>query len=728
MCFGVKHAPLTFHKTLRPVIRIIREELGVRILAYCDDIIIIYEDKEKLIEAKDSIINILMNFGWKIAMNKSVLEPTRVITFLRRQINMNKDQLMMTEERQAKMKGLIGRRRRIIQQGRIVKVKFLASFLGSLNFLRLQIRRGGLHMRKLNKIKSQTAMYKGWNSYLHLQHNTLQEIFWWKSQIDKNKPIQATIAQPEAILTTYASLHSWRSCLKLMNPAQQIWFQGNWSSRWNLNSSNQREAAAILCALRRSEPYFKERQTKSLKIETDNSSAAFNINRGAAATALAKLVDRTLETADNYNLQLHAYHIPGTQNKIPDSLSRLATSGDYMINQQILNEALHILRVKPSIDLFSNRRNRRFKRRSPIPSPANPINSSNIEQAGKREGECSDGSSQLAFPIMVAEPNEVDLEVDNRGKKRRRINPGRENEEIKKTSTSRRDDSIIIRGNKGEELFRWVLEQRGLATAAVNKVIEGWHTIWGRHRQRLGQFQEYWVSIGKSREELLRVEDPEVIIANFVAYLGDEQATDSNQTNCRTAISMLFKLQEFPKEKVNGSALHQILKKPQTAMRKNRKEEPLYNLDILLRYLQEKNPINTTLSEQEHLGCTVTSIMAFSTLRLIEIYRAKATKQEKGAWTIQTSKFKGIGYDVSLTFRPLSNKSVCPTTWITSWLARRNKENRKKCLWWLQSKGKEETYEQISKAVHMVMNAVGINKKETVTSIRKASITKGIDQ
>ncbi|KAA6388517.1 MAG: hypothetical protein EZS28_015955, partial [Streblomastix strix] len=369
-----------------------------------------------------------------------------------------------------------------------------------------------------------------------------------------------------------------------------------------------------------------------------------------------------------------------------------------------------------------------LERRSPISSPANPINSSNIEQAGKREGECSDGSSQLALPIMVAEPHEVDFEVDNRGEKRRRINPRRENEEIKKTSTSMRDDSIIIRGSKGEELFRWVLEQRGLAAAAVNKVIEGWHTIWGRHRQRLGQFQEYWVSIGKSREELLRVEDPEVVIANFVAYLGEEQATDSNQTNCRTAISMLFKLQGFPNEKVNGSALHQIMKKPQTAMRKDRKEEPLYNLDILLRYLQEKNQINTTLSEQEHLGCTVTSIMAFSTLRLIEIHRAKATKQEKGAWTIQTSKFKGIGYDVSLTFRPLSNKSVCPTTWITSWLARRSKENRKKCLWWLQSKGKEETYEEMSKAVHMVMNAVGINKKETVTSIRKASITKGIDQ
>ncbi|KAA6363137.1 MAG: hypothetical protein EZS28_041337 [Streblomastix strix] len=92
----------------------------------------------------------------------------------------------------------------------------------------------------------------------------------------------------------------------------------------------------------------------------------------------------------------------------------------------------------------------------------------------------------------------------------------------------------------------------------------------------------------------------------------------------------------------------------------------------------------------------------------MEIHRAKATKKEKGAWTIQTSKFKGIGYDVSLTFRPLSNKSVCPTTWISS------------C--------KEETYEWMSKAVHLIMNAVGINKKETVTSILKGFITKEIDQ
>ncbi|KAA6389940.1 MAG: hypothetical protein EZS28_014529 [Streblomastix strix] len=165
-----------------------------------------------------------------------------------------------------------------------------------------------------------------------------------------------------------------------------------------------------------------------------------------------------------------------------------------------------------------------------------------------------------------------------------------------------------------------------------------------------------------------------------MAYLGDEQATVSKQINCRTAISILFKLQRFTNENINGSAFHQIMKKPQTAMRKDRKEEPLQELDILLRHLQEKNRINTSLSEQELLGCTVTSIMEFSTLRFKDIYRAIIIKQETGACTIQISKFK------------------------------------------------EEAYEQMSKSVLIVMNAVYRNKRETVTSIRKAAITKGIDQ
>ncbi|KAA6404083.1 MAG: hypothetical protein EZS28_000385 [Streblomastix strix] len=349
-------------------------------------------------------------------------------------------------------------------------------------------------------------------------------------------------------------------------------------------------------------------------------------------------------------------------------------------------------------------------------------------QIRQRECECSDGSSQLAVTSMVAKHDEQDKKMGNCGKKRRRVESWRQNEEIEETLTARRNDSRVIGENKGEELFRLVLKQRGLTDTVVQKVIDGWHTIWGRHRQRSGQIYEYWASLGKEKEELLYVEDPEIIIVNFIAQLGEEKSTDSNQTNCRTAICMLFKLQGIQCEKINGVALHQIMKKPQTAMRKERKEELVFKLDITLRYLQQQFELNQELDEQKHLGCTVASIMAFSTLRLAEIHRASLTKEQKGAWSLHTPKYKGIGVAVSLTFHPLLNKAVCPTTWVSPWLTRRNRQNEEQPLWWLPSKKKIESYEKMSKAVHMVMNSVGIEKKETMTSIRKSAITKGIDQ
>ncbi|KAA6352954.1 MAG: hypothetical protein EZS28_051519, partial [Streblomastix strix] len=194
---------------------------------------------------------------------------------------------------------------------------------------------------------------------------------------DQNQIINSNVQEMEQLLASSSQYTTGNILVEVPNRQEQTYPSNKSTARSYTNNgcfatqlggldgtfrAVTREAAAILCALRSSEPYFKEKQNKSLKIEADNSSTTFNINRGAAAIALAKLVNRTLETADIYNLQLHVYHIPGTQNKIPDSLSRLATSGDYIINEQIHNEALHILKVKPSIDLFSNRRNRRFKR------------------------------------------------------------------------------------------------------------------------------------------------------------------------------------------------------------------------------------------------------------------------------------------------------------------------------------------------------------------------------
>ncbi|KAA6372974.1 MAG: hypothetical protein EZS28_031502 [Streblomastix strix] len=99
-----------------------------------------------------------------------------------------------------------------------------------------------------------------------------------------------------------------------------------------------------------------------LQIEKDTSQAAYNFNRGSAAVTLAKFVDRTLETAEVFNLQLRAFHIPGVTNRISDSISRLATSVSYSLHQEVFEQALRLLKIRPSIDMFANRKNRKLKR------------------------------------------------------------------------------------------------------------------------------------------------------------------------------------------------------------------------------------------------------------------------------------------------------------------------------------------------------------------------------
>ncbi|KAA6360878.1 MAG: hypothetical protein EZS28_043595 [Streblomastix strix] len=177
--------------------------------------------------------------------------------------------------------------------------------------------------------------------------------------IHSNQPARATLLPVEAILRTDASEDGWGTELEILKTGMKIKESGKWKRlNWRLSSSNQRETAAILQGIQKLEKYSDIGKISSMRIETDNSVAAFNLQRGAAAVPLAKLTDRILQEAEALKIQISAGHVPGKKNTVAVSISRLETSGDYMINPEILAEALDQLQVRPSIDVFANRRNR----------------------------------------------------------------------------------------------------------------------------------------------------------------------------------------------------------------------------------------------------------------------------------------------------------------------------------------------------------------------------------
>ncbi|KAA6382993.1 MAG: hypothetical protein EZS28_021477 [Streblomastix strix] len=219
------------------------------------------------------------------------------------------------------------------QNRKIVQVRWLASLIGKLNFLRLQIKQGGQYLRIMNKAKADRVSNGNWNSRVRLNRQKLREIYWWKTRIQCNQPIRATIQTPEACLTTDASTQGWGASLLINSTQQEILFHGNWTDKWRLTSSNQRETAAVLIGLRCSQQYLLQNNIRALRIQTDSSTTVYNINRGAAALPLRKLTDRILEESEILHLQVSAVHISGKTNTVADSLSRLASSGNYEIDK-----------------------------------------------------------------------------------------------------------------------------------------------------------------------------------------------------------------------------------------------------------------------------------------------------------------------------------------------------------------------------------------------------------
>ncbi|KAA6380866.1 MAG: hypothetical protein EZS28_023605, partial [Streblomastix strix] len=629
MCFGVKHAPIIFLKTLRPVIKFIREVLHVRITAYCDDIIILHQNQEELIYKIQLIINILTNFGFKISMNKSTKEDKPNVE------QMEKDCSVSSNGKSE----ILGQLYRVSE--------FPATTIQERQNPSEEVKQDqimGGPVKRLECIDN--------SEHVGIQGDILVEVDGNKKQTDLsyNSPSSGNISN---------------RC--------ESYILGSDAENARTGSGT----AAILCALRRSVSYLKERQIKSLKIETDNSSAAYNINRGSAAVALAKLVDRTLETAEVLNLQLHAFHIPGVTNRISDSFTRLATSGNYSLHQEVFEEALRSLRTRPSIDMFANRKNRKLKRfvsltldswavgidcmslpwkgELPYLQPPLPMIQANAQQS--QGGECCsiDRSAKLAIPIMMAKSDGAINQLCQPGKKHRRFETRGQDEESYKASSTRRVTRSSVRCDRGEELFKWILSKRQFPDDAIQQVIDGWHSIWSIHRQRIGEFEEFWTKSGKLQEDLTTVKDPETVISNLIAQQISVHATNANSNACRTAVGMLFRIQGFQEERMNGFALKQNMKKTLAATRKKRKEEPIYKLDILLKHIQERAVIKQKLNEQEHLGCTISSIMAFITLRLAEIYRDSVVEMEDNVWQLNTSIWKGDNYYLTVTFRLPSN-------------------------------------------------------------------------
>ncbi|KAA6380222.1 MAG: hypothetical protein EZS28_024250, partial [Streblomastix strix] len=349
-----------------------------------------------------------------------------------------------------------------------------------------------------------------------------------------------------------------------------------------------------------------------------------------------------------------------------------------------------------------------LERRDSTSSYTNPTYIENNQQDHGREDKRCYNCTPLDLPVMVARPPETDSQDDCFGKLQTKLDNWRQNEEKITAFTTRRFDDSIIQGQKGEYLYFKILEERGLARKSINQIIQNWHTCWGRHRQRLGQFQKYWNSLNTNQSEIKTLKDPQMELVNYISFLRSNKATPNNVYESRTAVGMLFKAAGHLQDQINGILLKQIMKQIQAETRKVFMEESIWDLNDLLKVIEIEATHLTEITESKFMGCVMSSIMAFSTLRLSEIVRSSVNKLSNNEWQLSTSIWKG--------------NEITSNNYFSQ------NEESKSITYVLVGIMTIATAEQASKAVHCIMKLAGIDNSYSVTSIRSASITKAIAQ
>ena len=84
--FGLASAPRVFAKLLKPAVSILRQ-MGLGIIIYLDDILIMSESHDLALTHASTALNLLEGLGFVVNYEKSCLKPGQVIEFLGFEIN-----------------------------------------------------------------------------------------------------------------------------------------------------------------------------------------------------------------------------------------------------------------------------------------------------------------------------------------------------------------------------------------------------------------------------------------------------------------------------------------------------------------------------------------------------------------------------------------------------------------------------------------------------------------
>ena len=343
--FGLSCAPWVFTKITKAVAAVLRE-MGVRIIMYIDDMLIMAESETLLRDHVKGVVYLLENLGFVINFPKSSLEPKRALEFLGFQVDSMSMELKLPGD---KIKNIRGEARKILAADHVTALT-LSRVLGKMNAATKAICMAPLFYRQL-QAELQQALSKScqdYNTPIHLSPMAREELEWWNTHFTNWNGRSLIAKKPNVSLETDASLTGWGAVCRGVRTG------GPWSREEQNLHINCLEMLAAFLAFK---CFFREERSIHILLKMDNTSAIAYINKkgGTVSPTLNKLNKEFWLWCMERDITVQAQHLAGALNCTADAESRVMRDrSDWMLNPSVFQAINH--RLGPlEVDLFASR-------------------------------------------------------------------------------------------------------------------------------------------------------------------------------------------------------------------------------------------------------------------------------------------------------------------------------------------------------------------------------------
>ena len=343
---GICCAPRWYTKLMKPVYASLRM-LGHTNSGYIDDSLLAEESYSECEQNIKDTVSLMTDLGFIIHEKKSVLIPTKKITFLGNDIDSEEMTVTLPEAK----KEIIVQECKVLHGKASARIRQVARILGLMVSSFSAVQFGPLFYRCIEreKIFALKCMQGNYDSPMQITDSMKTELKWWIDNLSVQKR-NICHGNPNLVITTDASTVGWGAV------CDDLKIGGRWTEQESANHINYLELLAASHSLR---SFCKFSRDLHVQIKSDNSCTVAYINhmggiKSEKCNELAKMIWLWCMDRD---IWLSATHVPGVDNEADFSSRNFSENVEWKLNEEIF---LKISRIwgMPDIDMFASRLNK----------------------------------------------------------------------------------------------------------------------------------------------------------------------------------------------------------------------------------------------------------------------------------------------------------------------------------------------------------------------------------